>query len=152
EIEQTLRQAANPRPESADAAALARIEEIRIAAASALDRIRRGEIWQRAAPPYGQIISYVASSFVWALTPSEDHVENVAEFAEARVFEDLLDTFAKGRAPTLMTPTERWRDEIGMKADPRRYAELLRRGELSVGGGTTTDMQWSLSFRDGRYL
>jgi hypothetical protein len=152
DVERAVRHAADVAPERAEAAVVQRVGEIHEAARSALDRLRSGEAWVAGQAPFMQYVAFVGNAFVWALTSTEDRIQSVTVRDPSRVLEDLLAAFAKNTPPTLVTLSTERREEIEIKADPSRYVELVRRGELIVGGGATTDMQWMIAYRDGRFV
>ncbi len=79
--------------------------------------------------------------------------ERAVEYSKSRVLEDVIDFIARlKKTPKFITLSEDIKGGIANILDKKNYFNLIREGKIRIGGGATSDMQWSIQFKDGVFV
>ncbi len=125
---------------------LARLRQIEAGLVDALARLEAGE---SCAHPLG-LLALVGGRFVVA-DLAGDVVQNLVELDRTRALDHLASELAGRRAVTFAPLSPADRQRVAAVLDPDERWQLFLAGRLVVGGGPTTDMQWTLACENGAY-
>jgi hypothetical protein len=123
------------------------------AAESALKRLEGGEICAEINEDYYRRYFIHNNGKYFYIFADGGKLDTVNQRSRDLVMEAFLEKICGPDAGvTFVTLDDRLKDDILIQTDPTRYLEYLKNGDFSVGGGPTTDMQWTLRYENGVFV
>lgn len=123
------------------------------AAEKAMQRLESGEICAEMDEKYYRRYYIHNNGNFFYIFADGGTVDTVSQRSRDVVFKAMLELLCK---PAAIVPfvviDEGMKNDILVNADPDRYLDYIKKGDFSIGGGPTTDMQWSVRCENGQFI
>nr|MDO8111113.1 hypothetical protein [Candidatus Sigynarchaeota archaeon] len=139
-------------PEPANTQVIAKAAEMWEILDATLARLDAGEILVEYLNDYYQRYFIKNGDLYFYIFADGGEVDSVSERTRESIINEMLEKVSDDKQPTFAEIKKSLKKEIFRQTDVTKYAELLKDGELHIGGGPTTDMQWIIRCEGGQFV
>jgi hypothetical protein len=119
----------------------------------ALKRLEAGEVWAEVEEPYLRRYYIHNNGKLFYIFADGGNLDTVNQRSRGAVMKAFLEKICgPGAGVFFVTLDDHLKNDILIQTDAARYLEYLKNGDFSVGGGPTTDMQWTLRYENGEFV